>query len=190
MAAREAVTEAIEPLRRAKTIRSSNEAAVTLPTGDLPLPPADLAELFIVASVRDGEMFHVEHTRAAKCGRCWRHLPSVAEDGALCDRCAAVIGGAHVSSRRHHALGYGLAALVAALDQLVKWWMTGPLELELVRQITVLPIFNLTYLRNYGICDGPVPGRTATADSLAARRAHRRHCGRGRRMDLAGTRAG
>jgi isoleucyl-tRNA synthetase len=26
-----------------------------------------------------------------KCGRCWRLLPSVAEDGALCDRCEAVV---------------------------------------------------------------------------------------------------
>ena len=92
LTAREAVTEAIEPLRRAKTIRSSNEAAVTLPTADLTLPADDLAELFIVSSVQDGEMFHVEHSDLAKCGRCWRHLPSVAEDGALCERCAAVLG--------------------------------------------------------------------------------------------------
>jgi isoleucyl-tRNA synthetase len=28
-----------------------------------------------------------------KCGRCWRHLPEVVDDGALCDRCADVVGG-------------------------------------------------------------------------------------------------
>ena len=91
LTARERVTEAIEPMRRAKTIRSSLEAEVTLPTDDLPLPPEQLADLFIVSAVHDGEMFHVEHTSEAKCGRCWRHLPSVAQDGALCDRCAAVL---------------------------------------------------------------------------------------------------
>ena len=30
-------------------------------------------------------------TSYSKCGRCWRLLPSVAEDGALCDRCEDVI---------------------------------------------------------------------------------------------------
>ena len=69
-----------------------------------------------------------------------------------------------MTTRRHHVLGYGLAALVVALDQLVKWWVTGPLELELVRQITILPTFNLTYLRNYGISLG-----LFQADSAAAR---------------------
>ena len=91
LSARERVTEAIEPLRRAKTIRSSLEAEVTLPTADLPLPPDRLAELFIVSAVHDGATLRVEQTAEAKCGRCWRHLPSVGEDGALCDRCAAVL---------------------------------------------------------------------------------------------------
>jgi len=27
-----------------------------------------------------------------KCGRCWRHLPEVSDDGALCDRCEDVVG--------------------------------------------------------------------------------------------------
>ncbi|MBA2635727.1 MAG: class I tRNA ligase family protein, partial [Sphingomonas sp.] len=27
-----------------------------------------------------------------KCGRCWRHLPEVEEDGGLCGRCAEVVG--------------------------------------------------------------------------------------------------
>jgi hypothetical protein len=33
----------------------------------------------------------VTKTTHHKCGRCWRHLPEVAEDGALCDRCAEVV---------------------------------------------------------------------------------------------------
>jgi len=26
-----------------------------------------------------------------KCGRCWRHLPEVTEDGALCGRCEDIL---------------------------------------------------------------------------------------------------
>jgi isoleucyl-tRNA synthetase len=88
-ALRETVTEAIEPYRREKTIRSSLEAEVTVP--DLPLAEADLAELFIVASVVKGDAVTVVPTQRLKCGRCWRHLPEVAQDGALCDRCAGVV---------------------------------------------------------------------------------------------------
>jgi isoleucyl-tRNA synthetase len=87
---RSQVTEAIEPLRRNKTVRSSLEAEVTVPT--LPLPADELAELFIVAKVgqADGEIT-VTRTGEAKCGRCWRHLPDVATDGDLCGRCAKVV---------------------------------------------------------------------------------------------------
>lgn len=87
---REKVTEAIEPMRRAKTIRSSLEAEVTVPA--LPMAADALAEIFIVSAVtqQDGEVT-VTRTASHKCGRCWRHLPDVAEDGALCHRCAEVI---------------------------------------------------------------------------------------------------
>ena len=92
---RERVTEAIEPLRRDKTIRSSNEAAVTVPAAAVPegFSDADLAELFITASVTRSDSDTVTVTRSpeAKCGRCWRLLPSVPEDGALCDRCESVV---------------------------------------------------------------------------------------------------
>ena len=83
------VTEAIEPLRRAKTIRSSNEAEVTVPA--LPLDAETLAETFIVAKVAQAGDVSVARTTYDKCGRCWRHLPEVANDGALCDRCASVV---------------------------------------------------------------------------------------------------
>ena len=86
------VTEAIEPYRREKTIRSSNEAEVTVPS--LPLDAAALAEAFIVAKVGQGEAVTVTRTTYDKCGRCWRHLPEVAQDGALCDRCASVVSDA------------------------------------------------------------------------------------------------
>jgi isoleucyl-tRNA synthetase len=83
------VTEAIEPLRREKIVRSSLEAEVVVPKS--PLSNAALAELFIVAKVTTGDAVSVTRTAFHKCGRCWRHLPDVAEDGALDDRCAKVV---------------------------------------------------------------------------------------------------
>jgi isoleucyl-tRNA synthetase len=90
-AAREKVTEAIEPLRREKTIRSSLEAEVVYPMADLPIGTDEFAELAIVADVSDGDAIGVSKTDNHKCGRCWRLLPEVEEDGALCDRCAEVL---------------------------------------------------------------------------------------------------
>ena len=88
-ALRTQVTEAIEPLRREKIVRSSLEAEVVVP--EAPMPVAALAELFIVAKVTMGDAIAVSRTDYDKCGRCWRLLPDVAEDGALCDRCAEVV---------------------------------------------------------------------------------------------------
>ncbi|KZX89683.1 isoleucine--tRNA ligase [Erythrobacter sp. HI0037] len=92
---REDVMEAIEPLRRDKVIRSGLEADVTVPADAVPdgFSDADLAELFITASVTrsDSEGVTVKRTGENKCGRCWRLLPSVAEDGDLCDRCEDVV---------------------------------------------------------------------------------------------------
>jgi isoleucyl-tRNA synthetase len=92
---REDVMEAIEPLRREKVIRSGLEADVTVPADAVPdgFSDADLAELFITASVTrsDSEGVTVKRTGENKCGRCWRLLPSVAEDGDLCDRCEDVV---------------------------------------------------------------------------------------------------
>ncbi|WP_084584106.1 isoleucine--tRNA ligase [Sphingomonas azotifigens] len=88
-ALRQTVTEAIEPLRREKQVRSSLEAEVTVPT--LPMPAEELTELFIVAKVDQADDVTVTPTHRHKCGRCWRHLPEVTQDGALCDRCAKVV---------------------------------------------------------------------------------------------------
>ncbi|MEJ2409288.1 MAG: isoleucine--tRNA ligase [Novosphingobium sp.] len=90
-ALREKVTEAIEPLRRDKVIGSSLAAHVTVPQD---APEADLAELFITATVSRGQGSEVTVTPSTdhKCGRCWRHLPEVSEDGALCGRCEDVVG--------------------------------------------------------------------------------------------------
>jgi isoleucyl-tRNA synthetase len=93
---RQQVTEAIEPLRRDKTIGSSLEADVTVPASAVPdgFSDAALAELFITASVRRAQVDGVTVSRTTdhKCGRCWRLLPEVAEDGGLCARCDGVVG--------------------------------------------------------------------------------------------------
>ena len=86
---RVAVTEAIEPLRREKTVRSSLEAEVTVPS--MLLDADALAEAFIVAKVTPGDSVTVTRTDFHKCGRCWRHLPEVSVDGELCDRCEEVV---------------------------------------------------------------------------------------------------
>jgi len=83
------VTETIEPLRREKIIGSSLEAAVTVP--ELLATPDQLSELFIVSSVTQGDALTVGETDNHKCGRCWRYLPEVEEDGELCARCEDVL---------------------------------------------------------------------------------------------------
>ncbi len=88
-ALRVAVTEAIEPLRREKTVRSSLEAEITVPS--MLLDANALAEAFIVAKVTPGDAVTVTRTDFHKCGRCWRHLPEVTTDGELCNRCEEVV---------------------------------------------------------------------------------------------------
>ena len=97
-AARERVTESIEPLRRDKVIGSSLEAKVAYPETALAVTGGDLAalaEIFIVSEVVPGAGEGIDVTRSdyAKCGRCWRLLPEVAEDGDLCGRCEGVVNG-------------------------------------------------------------------------------------------------
>lgn len=90
-ALRQQVTEAIEPLRREKIVGSSLAAEVTVPQT---APEGDLAELFITAKVHRGQddQVQVAPTQDHKCGRCWRHVPEVVEDGSLCGRCDDVVG--------------------------------------------------------------------------------------------------
>jgi isoleucyl-tRNA synthetase len=95
-ATRERVTESIEPLRRDKVIGSSLEAKIGYPGLELELTDeglADLAEIFIVSEVVPGAAAGIDviRTEYLKCGRCWRHLPEVAEDGELCARCEGVV---------------------------------------------------------------------------------------------------
>ena len=62
----------------------------------------------------------------------------------------------------HRASGYALAIAVFAIDQLVKWTMTGPLALREVGEIVLLPIFAFTYTENNGVSLGLLSADTAT----------------------------
>jgi isoleucyl-tRNA synthetase len=97
-ATRENVTESIEPLRREKLIGSSLEAKVLYPDSQIDLLDtelAELAEIYIVSEVAQAPSETIEVTKSdyAKCGRCWRLLPEVEEDGGLCARCEGVLNG-------------------------------------------------------------------------------------------------
>jgi signal peptidase II len=56
--------------------------------------------------------------------------------------------------------GFAIALVVFALDQLTKWIVAGPLELQTVRQIVLLPIFNPSWTENYGISLGLLNAET------------------------------
>jgi signal peptidase II len=51
-------------------------------------------------------------------------------------------------------LGYGLAAIVFAIDQLVKYWILAIVRLPERGFIEVLPFFRLTYVGNIGVSMG------------------------------------
>jgi isoleucyl-tRNA synthetase len=105
------VFNSLEIVRRAGLFGTGLEAVLTGETDDLVLQALDgldLEELLIVASISlspnsinkkvpDGHMavtfFETTKTTHHKCGRCWRHLPEVTEDGTLCGRCEDVVNG-------------------------------------------------------------------------------------------------
>jgi isoleucyl-tRNA synthetase len=100
------INVALESARREKRVRTGLEADLDV---RIPLAPPLRAieevgldaftELCIAASVAvapgdtpaAGVEVTVTPTDKHKCGRCWRHLPEVTDDGALCDRCASVV---------------------------------------------------------------------------------------------------
>lgn len=54
-----------------------------------------------------------------------------------------------------YRLGLLVAAVVLLLDQLTKWWVTGPLGLNQIGdQLYLLPFFQFTYTENNGISLG------------------------------------
>ncbi len=52
------------------------------------------------------------------------------------------------------AFGYGLALLVFALDRGVKALLLGPLALDRVTAIPLLPVFDLRFTQNFGVSLG------------------------------------
>ncbi|QNM82486.1 signal peptidase II [Sphingomonas sabuli] len=64
-----------------------------------------------------------------------------------------------MKSRR---LGLAVALAVFIADQLTKWIVAGPLTLERVGQIVLLPFFNLTWTENNGISLGLFNATTET----------------------------
>ena len=61
-------------------------------------------------------------------------------------------------------VGLLIALGIFLIDQLVKYIVTGPLALQEVGQIVLLPIFNLTWVQNFGVSMGFL-----TADSETMR---------------------
>ena len=68
-------------------------------------------------------------------------------------------GGVNVRNR-----GLVFAALIFVADQLLKWVMIGPLQLEQRGQIQIIPVFNFTWVQNFGVSLGML-----TADSHMGR---------------------
>lgn len=105
LAARDAVTKAIEDARDAGSIKKSQEADVVIsgPTVSMDvlrgMSSESLVELFIVASVEieDGQTEEIvasaSHTELPKCERCWnyRELAGDAGHDDVCSRCADVL---------------------------------------------------------------------------------------------------
>jgi len=60
-------------------------------------------------------------------------------------------------------LAFGVALLILLADQFTKWLVAGPLQLQEVRQIVLLPIFNLTWTENRGISLGLLHATSETA---------------------------
>jgi len=62
-----------------------------------------------------------------------------------------------------YRLGFGVALIVFALDQLAKWIVTGPLGLtQSGEQLYVLSFFQFTYTQNQGISLGLLNATTET----------------------------
>jgi signal peptidase II len=54
----------------------------------------------------------------------------------------------------NRALAYGVALLIFVVDQVSKWLVIGPLNLEAVQHIDLLPFFDFTWVENRGISLG------------------------------------
>jgi signal peptidase II len=65
---------------------------------------------------------------------------------------------------RNRAVGAGLAFALFGLDQLTKWWVTGPLGIDRLGDVRdIVPFFALRYTENYGVSMGMLQ---ATSDTM------------------------
>jgi signal peptidase II len=64
---------------------------------------------------------------------------------------------AKVNAGHHRALGLSIAGAIFAVDQLVKWIVTYPLQLPQRREIEILPFFDLKWVNNVGVSMGFLP---------------------------------
>lgn len=55
---------------------------------------------------------------------------------------------------RNRLIGLAIAAFVAVIDQAVKMYVVGPLDLRRVGHIDLLPFFDFTYMENRGVSLG------------------------------------
>jgi lipoprotein signal peptidase len=55
-------------------------------------------------------------------------------------------------------LGIVTAIVVMAADQASKWWILHGIDLPDTGQVVVLPVLNLTFVRNYGVTFGLLTG--------------------------------
>lgn len=69
-----------------------------------------------------------------------------------------------MASRTHRIAGFGTAAAIFVADQIAKWIVIGPLALKAKGKIVIAPIFDLTWVENYGVSMGFL-----TADSPTGR---------------------
>ncbi|MEQ1541884.1 MAG: isoleucine--tRNA ligase [Novosphingobium sp.] len=113
---RSLITGVVEIARREKRIGSSLEAIPEIRIRSksdwdayLAIGREQFIELCIVADISarfgqaddeidSGITGQTKVTTHHKCGRCWRHLPEVTEDGALCSRCDQVVAGMDASA--------------------------------------------------------------------------------------------
>jgi isoleucyl-tRNA synthetase len=102
---RAVVAQAVEPARQQKLIGNALEADIELEIADDALLQSteqvqgELEEVLILSQLRVKKgvqtVAHLTRNPNARCGRCWRHKPSVGHSPAhpdLCDRCESVLG--------------------------------------------------------------------------------------------------
>jgi isoleucyl-tRNA synthetase len=101
---RSVVAQAVEPARQQKLVGNALEAEVDIEVSDDALlasvagAEAEVEEALILSQVRIRKgtqtVASVKRNPNARCGRCWRHKPSVGASNAhpeLCERCEEVI---------------------------------------------------------------------------------------------------